>query len=229
MKPEFLVERNGRKFVLYQGLLDLAHERGLKKIETTLVQIPSDLNGNVAICHAVVETSQGTFTGIGDAAPDSVSRMMVPHLIRMAETRSKARALRDATNIGVTAVEEMGELPDDDGRADSGPVHFGGRPIEDEPAELHQPGNRGPARPANVTPTRAREADGRSDAPPATPTQIATIQRMARAARKQIPTENLTRAQASQLISALIGEVDKRSSGGAPGGPGTPASGASVN
>ena len=43
VKKEFIVEREGRSFVLYAGLLDLAHERGLKGITTTLVQVPSEL------------------------------------------------------------------------------------------------------------------------------------------------------------------------------------------
>ena len=109
MKKEFIVEREGRSFVLYAGLLDLAHERGLRGITTTLVQVPSELNGMSAIVHATVETEAGTFTGLGDASPGNVTRMMAPHLIRMAETRAKARALRDAVNIGVTAFEELGD------------------------------------------------------------------------------------------------------------------------
>src|SRR5919198_1092355 len=135
MKKEFTVERDGKTFVLYAGLLDLAHERGLKAITTTLVQIPSEMNGMIAICHATVETEQGTFTGLGDASPENVSRLMLPHLIRMAETRAKARALRDAVNVGVTALEELGELEDEeeqdgrdgrDGRARGGAVQGGG-------------------------------------------------------------------------------------------------------
>ena len=65
VKKEFIVEREGRSFVLYAGLLDLAHERGLKGITTTLVQVPSELNGMSAIVHATVETETGTFTGLG--------------------------------------------------------------------------------------------------------------------------------------------------------------------
>ena len=109
MKKEFIVERDGRSFVLYAGLLDLGHERGLRGITTTLVQVPSELNGMTAIVHATVETEGGTFTGLGDASPGNVTRMMAPHLIRMAETRAKARALRDAVNVGVTAFEELGD------------------------------------------------------------------------------------------------------------------------
>jgi hypothetical protein len=37
MKKEFIVERQGKAFVLYAGLLDLAHQNGLKSIRTELV------------------------------------------------------------------------------------------------------------------------------------------------------------------------------------------------
>src|SRR4029450_5202076 len=73
------------------------------------VQVPSSDNGQVAICLAEVTTEKGTFTGIGDADPGNVSRMMANALIRMAETRAKARALRDAVNVGMVALEELAE------------------------------------------------------------------------------------------------------------------------
>ena len=209
MKKEFIVERNGRSFVLYAGLLDLAHERGLKAVTTTLVQIPSELNAGTAIVHATVETSQGTFTGLGDAAPDNVSRMMVPHLIRMAETRAKARALRDAVNVGVTAVEELGD--DEPGAYEPA--------AEREPIAAGRAGGRsnGSANghglralePRDIE-TAASNGGARPGAAPATPKQLQTIQRMARVAGKNIPAENLTRAQASEIISSLIGEMDQR-------------------
>lgn len=113
MKREFIVERQGRSFCLFAGLLDLAHQQGLRRIETTLVQIPTEDNGRVAICTAVVtleqDGQQRSFTGIGDAAPNNVAPAMQTALIRMAETRAKARALRDAVNVSVSAFEELGE------------------------------------------------------------------------------------------------------------------------
>jgi hypothetical protein len=109
VKQGMTIERHGRTYVLFAGLLDEAHQRGLRSIDTDLIQTPSDTNGNVAIVKAVVEMEDGgKFTGIGDASPENVGRSIVPHIIRMAETRAKARALRDAINVGTTALEELG-------------------------------------------------------------------------------------------------------------------------
>lgn len=93
--------------VTYAGLLSLAHDQGLKRIDTSLVQLPSETNGHTAVFTAVIETEHGSFKGHGDANPDNVASRIVPHIIRMAETRAKARALRDAVNIGEVAVEEL--------------------------------------------------------------------------------------------------------------------------
>ena len=108
MREEYMIERQGRRFVLYAGLLEEAHSRGLRSIETDLLQIPDSENGEVAVVRATVRTEDGKFMGIGDASPENVNRTIAPHLIRMAETRAKARALRDAINVGVTAFEELG-------------------------------------------------------------------------------------------------------------------------
>jgi hypothetical protein len=108
VREEYMIERQGKRFVLYAGLLEEAHSRGLRSIETELLQVPDHENGEVAIVRAVVRTEDGKFTGIGDASPENVNRTIAPHVIRMAETRAKARALRDAINVGVTAFEELG-------------------------------------------------------------------------------------------------------------------------
>lgn len=116
---EFKISQRGKVYVLYAGLLAEAHERGLRSIETELVQIPDESNGNRAVVKAAVhmfatvEAQNGpdgqTFTGIGDASPENVGKAISAHLIRMAETRAKARALRDAVNVGAAAFEEIGE------------------------------------------------------------------------------------------------------------------------
>ncbi len=131
MRDEFMITRQGKQYVLFAGLLDEAHTRGLVGIDTELVQVPEDSNGQVAILKATVqiEDSGGsgelrTFSGIGDASPQNVSRNIVPHLIRMAETRAKARALRDAVNVGATPLEEISDGDDNgshnDGRGGTG-------------------------------------------------------------------------------------------------------------
>jgi hypothetical protein len=124
VKGEFLIERSGKTFVLYQGLLDAAHSAGLKEIDTALLQVPTQENNNVAIAKAIVlledvddmsptkELREKSFSGLGDASPENVGKNIAPHIIRMAETRAKARALRDALNIGATALEELGDVPD---------------------------------------------------------------------------------------------------------------------
>ena len=107
--------------VLYAGLLNQAHEEGLLKVCTTLVQSPTEQNGRLAIIKAEVQTAKGLFEAIGDACPENVDEFLAPHLIRVAETRAKARALRDAVNVGVVSYEELdGVSLDRDSRPGSG-------------------------------------------------------------------------------------------------------------
>jgi hypothetical protein len=120
-------DRNGqvigsKEVVTYQGLLQKAHEEGLARLRTSLLQIPTEDNGRVAIAKAEVETGKGLFEAIGDACPENVDEFLAPHLIRVAETRAKARALRDAVNVGVVSFEELDgvRLPPDGGSPGSG-------------------------------------------------------------------------------------------------------------
>ncbi len=109
------VKLQGKDFVLFPSLLEVAHSKGLKRITTKIEQFPSEENNHTVIVSAEVEVEAGTFTGIGDASPASVSRNVAPHSIRMAETRAVGRALRFACNIGLTMREEMGGDSDTNG------------------------------------------------------------------------------------------------------------------
>src|SRR3972149_2047459 len=93
--------------VSYQGLLALAHEDGLKRVFTEVVQLPTKENEKTAVFLAEVETKKGTFRDYGDANPQNVNYKIAPHTIRMASTRTKARAFRDAVDIGVVWAEEL--------------------------------------------------------------------------------------------------------------------------
>lgn len=147
MKDEFIIQRQGKDFVLYAGLLDEAHTRGLTSIETELLQVPI-LNGagtgeDAAIVKATVTMgNEGRFDGIGDASPANVGNNIAPHIIRMAETRAKARALRDAINVGVTAFEELGGDDEEGSRSALAAIGQAGRAAmqgaaKDAPTKAH--------------------------------------------------------------------------------------------
>ena len=116
--PRFIQMRQGKPYIGYPGLLDLLHQlsEGFFSVETDVVQLPSAENGHVAVVQARVrifdredaDVVRRLTTGLGDADPSNVSAQMRGHLLRMAETRAKARALRDAVNVGVAALEELG-------------------------------------------------------------------------------------------------------------------------
>lgn len=137
LNPEFVIsisQRNDRgeivgepkQFVVYAGLLALAHELGLEEINTTIIQMPTEANGQTVVVRAIVKGKPGLFTGIGDASPLNTNRKVARHMIRVAETRAKARALRDFTNVTLVAFEELGGDDDhEDDRRDVQPASNG--------------------------------------------------------------------------------------------------------
>jgi hypothetical protein len=102
---------SGNTYILYGGLLDLAHRKGLEEIETEFIQIPSAENGQVTIIRATARGEEGRFQGIGEASPEDGNPVARKHPIRMAETRAKARALRDYDNIEGAVDESEVQIP----------------------------------------------------------------------------------------------------------------------
>ena len=107
---KYIVNLKGKNFCTYAGLLDLAHKVGLSKIESEML---SCTPGKLVIFKATITMNLGTpkeqvFVGHGDATPTNVNSLIAQHMIRMAETRAIARALRSATNTGMAALEELG-------------------------------------------------------------------------------------------------------------------------
>jgi len=111
LDERFIKNLQGKDFVLYNGLLDLAHQKGLIRMDVEIIQYPTPENGNEAVCRAIAETKHGErYADIGDASPKNTNKVIASHIIRMASTRAKGRTLRDLTNIGMTCVEELGDL-----------------------------------------------------------------------------------------------------------------------
>ena len=128
LDERFLTSIQGKDFVVYAGLLDLAHQSGLMKLEVESLQAPSKENGNIAICRAVATSRNGqTFSDLGDANPENVNKKIVPHIIRMASTRAKARALRDMCNVGIVCLEELGDWDEVIGNGNGDSKRFNGR------------------------------------------------------------------------------------------------------
>lgn len=107
VKPnsEHVITLQGKEYITFAGLLDHAHNSGLESIRTELVQ--HDDNITIFKSTAVMRNNR-VFTAYGDATPKNVNSMIAPHRLRMAETRAISRSLRLATDIGMTALEELG-------------------------------------------------------------------------------------------------------------------------
>lgn len=103
----------GKPFPLYKGVLREAIENGLQSLEVTVLQYPAEENRWTAVCQATAtfpgpDGRERIFTEIGDCSDTNCTPMIAPHKIRMAATRSKGRALRDALGIGDALAEEIG-------------------------------------------------------------------------------------------------------------------------
>jgi hypothetical protein len=111
LDERFIKQVDGKDFVLYAGLLDLSHQKNLISLDVDILQYPSKDNDHTAVCKAIAKTATGgPFIDVGDANPTNCNAKVSKHLIRMASTRAKARCLRDLTNIGMTALEELGDI-----------------------------------------------------------------------------------------------------------------------
>ncbi|HEY5868438.1 MAG TPA: hypothetical protein VI542_23240 [Candidatus Tectomicrobia bacterium] len=103
---QHVVMIQGRPFVRFAGLLQMAHARGL--VALTAAWTFND--GELSMAHAVATFADGTrFEEAGDASPSNVTRKVAVHFRRVALTRAKARALRDALGVDLVAVEELGD------------------------------------------------------------------------------------------------------------------------
>lgn len=139
-----------------------------------------------------METERGRFTGIGDASPQNVSRGILPHAIRMAETRAKARAMRDATNVDGAIDGDVDDTGYDDPNANAN-ANANAAPEDDNVTDL-----RGAARRAKAPdPQRARKP------------QVDTLKWMAVAIKGNDGVEKLEEQLGKKLSALTRGEADE--------------------
>lgn len=109
--PDEVAMLQNKPHPLYKGVLRVAMENGLKQLSVKVLQFPHPDNGMLAVCEATAvfrgEDGERIFTEVGDCDERNCGRMIAPHKVRMAATRAKGRALRDALGIGEALAEEM--------------------------------------------------------------------------------------------------------------------------
>lgn len=109
VNKDFVIKLEGKDFIRFRGLLDLAHQKGVVRVEVDIVQLPAKSNNDYAVCKATVTAKDGgVYSDVGDACTSNCNRLVARHLLRMASTRAVARALRTMTNTGITCLEELG-------------------------------------------------------------------------------------------------------------------------
>jgi len=99
--------------ILYVGLLDFAHKKGVKENkflgfqEPNYIKIDSENCECVISVYAVFENGFKTI-GTGHVSKANIGKeKYLDFYIASAETRAKARALRDALNIPLVSAEEL--------------------------------------------------------------------------------------------------------------------------
>lgn len=103
-------EKDGDNFVYLRGLLRLAHERGITRTSSRVAQAPA-VDHPVAVVTYGYEFADGAYIeASADAHNKNTKPEMQIYLTAIAEARAKARALRDAFNISLCSVEEIGSV-----------------------------------------------------------------------------------------------------------------------
>jgi hypothetical protein len=91
----FIQSLQGKPFIKFVGLLQMAHDEGLQSLTGAWTYNDAELS----LAHAVATFADGrVFAGSGDSTPQNAKNIGLAWR-RMALTRAKARALRDALGI----------------------------------------------------------------------------------------------------------------------------------
>lgn len=113
---------NAPEAIKVDGLIALAHEKGIKSMETSIVQYPSQENQWTCIAETKVigydwnpitdKVEEVVYKDFADANPNNCTAMTKSSYIRMASTRSVGRALRKYTNIDMVCSDEIANAVD---------------------------------------------------------------------------------------------------------------------
>ena len=107
LKSKYIIDIKGKPHVTFTGLLDLAHQMGLKSLLLEVLEISEAR----AVFMATVTMGDGRiYQDVGDATPSNVNPVVKLYFVRVAATRAKARALRNACNVDMVAIEELGDI-----------------------------------------------------------------------------------------------------------------------
>lgn len=119
-RQKYIISIKGKEAVKVEGLVVLAHEKGIWKLNTEIVQYPNQDNMWTAICKCTVggydydpitnTVREVEYSDIADANPDNCTAMVQKSYIRMASTRAIGRALRKYTNFDMVCSSEIGEV-----------------------------------------------------------------------------------------------------------------------
>ena len=102
---DYIISLQGKEYILFNGLLYLAHKQGLKSIHTEIIE--HNRSEGFCIVKATVTGEKGTFSSYGDACPATCGKKIKDAYIRMADTRATCRALRFFCGIGITSLDEL--------------------------------------------------------------------------------------------------------------------------
>lgn len=123
-KRKFIITigKGGAEAIKVDGLIALAHEKGIKSMRTTITQYPSQENQWTCIAATTVtgydwnpvteKVEEVTYEDFADANPNNCTSMTKSSYIRMASTRSVGRALRKYTNIDMVCSDEIANTVD---------------------------------------------------------------------------------------------------------------------
>lgn len=111
--PRYIRQINGRQFISYAGLLELATRMGLAQLEVEVLVHPTPDNDNTTVCIATASLATGmNAKDLGEASAATLDPRVAKFLYSMASTRAKARSLRNLCGVGMTCLEELGSFTD---------------------------------------------------------------------------------------------------------------------